>query len=94
MKTTQKSVLSKEQLGKVAKEFGLTVKGTMTEPKFKSKNSKNWVEFDPVSGQYKISFWKYWATGGIAAVIATAITENYPHPDVVRSIEAKIGRLL
>lgn len=83
-----------EQLRKVAKEFGLTVKGTMTEPKFKGKNSKKWVEFDQVNGRFKISFWKYWVTGGIAAVVATAIQGSYPNPDVVRSIEAKIGRLL
>lgn len=95
MKKSYSSALNKEQLGRIAVAFDLTVNGTMAEPRFKKKNSRTWVHFKQAQNQYKAGHWKYWAHGGIAATIASATKGGeYPHPDAVRSIEAKIERLL
>lgn len=95
MKPKVKTVLNKEQLRTIAKEFSLVLGGTMAKPRFRSKNSKIWVEFDPIKGQYKSENWREWMRGGIADVVASATKGGeYPHPDVVKSIGAKIGRLL
>jgi hypothetical protein len=95
MKPTKKTVLNKEQLRVVAKQFNLVLGGTMEKPKFRSKNSKIWVEFDHIRGQYKSKNWRKWMRGGIADVVASATKGGkYPHPDVVKSIGAKIERLL
>lgn len=95
MKPKVKTVLNKEQLRTIAKEFSLVLGGTMAEPRFKKKNSRTWVHFKQAQNQYKAGHWKYWAHGGIAATIASATKGGeYPHPNLVKSIGAKIGRLL
>jgi hypothetical protein len=94
MKAKRKHVLSREQLRKIAKKFDLVLGGTIAKPKLRSKKSHTWVVYDQISDQYKSNNWREWMQGEIAAVVATAIEGNYPHPDVVKSIEVKINRLL
>lgn len=92
--------LSMKQLRRIATEFGLEVRGTMSSPKFGKLGKKGerfgriWVVFDQERGTFGFNNWRYPAKGDIACAIQCAIEGTYPHPEKVMSMRAKIERLI